>query len=70
MKPQIGFFSKLLGPSLIINLAQLVSPADLVLFLVNMVELASDILKRTFLSFLKELNTFLIDTDMCLQLPF
>ena len=74
MKPNI-FLCELLGPSLIINLAQLVSPsvalpADLVLFLVNMVELASDILKRTFLSFLKELNTFLIDTEMCLQLPF
>ena len=27
MKPQIGFFSKLLGPSLIINLAQLVPPS-------------------------------------------
>ena len=36
MKPQIGFFSELQGPSLIINLAQLVSPsvalpADIVL---------------------------------------
>ena len=27
MKPQIGFFSELQGPSLIINLAQLVSPS-------------------------------------------
>ena len=27
MKPQIGFFTELLGPSLIINLAQLVSPS-------------------------------------------
>ena len=27
MKPQIVFFSMLLGPSLIINLAQLVSPS-------------------------------------------
>ena len=27
MKPQIVFFSELLGPSLIINLAQLVSPS-------------------------------------------
>ena len=27
MKPQIVFFNKLLGPSLIINLAQLVSPS-------------------------------------------
>ena len=27
MKPQIGFFIELQGPSLIINLAQLVSPS-------------------------------------------
>ena len=27
MKPQIGCFSELLGPNLIINLAQLVSPS-------------------------------------------
>ena len=37
MKPQIVFFTELLGPSLIINLAQLVSPsvalpAELVLY--------------------------------------
>ena len=39
MKPQIVFFTELLGPSLIINLAQLVSlsvalPAELVLLVV------------------------------------
>ena len=39
MKPQKGFFTELLGPSLIINLAQLVSPsvalpAELVLGLI------------------------------------
>ena len=27
MKPQIGFFTELLGPILIINLAQLISPS-------------------------------------------
>ena len=37
MKPQIVFFTELLGPSLIINLSQLVSPsvalpAELVIF--------------------------------------
>ena len=43
MKPQIVFFSGLLGPSLIINLAQIVSPrvalpAELVDDLVTFVE--------------------------------
>ena len=38
MKPQIGFFSELLDPNLIINIAQLVSPsvalpAELVLYI-------------------------------------